>query len=157
MNMPNELNLNPKHPFFVAWMIIAALMVSQAVYIVLCHSLGNEIRYILNSEQRILIRSILYVVTIILFPLTTLLRHILCRLNQTMPGDKPAQQRYLSTVIVSLTLMESVGIFGLLMFIFGDGFNTLYIFSGLACLGFFLQRPKFEEYQAIVEALNQRH
>jgi hypothetical protein len=39
------------------------------------------------------------------------------------------------------------------MFILGDSFNTLYIFSGLAFLGFFLQRPKPEEYQSIVEAL----
>jgi hypothetical protein len=155
--MSNNLNFNPKHPFFMAWVIMAALVVSQAVYIGLCHGLGAEIRHVINPEQRVLVRSILYGVTIMLFPLTTLTRHILCRLNQTMPGDKPAPQRYLSTVMVSLAIMEIVGVFGLVMFVLGDDFNTLYIFSGLACLGFFLQRPKDEEYQAIVAALNHRH
>ena len=64
-----------------------------------------------------------------------------------------AKKRYLVTVIVSMSLIESVGIFGFVMFILGDNFNTLYIFSGLSALGMFLYRPKVDEYARIVEAL----
>jgi hypothetical protein len=74
-----------------------------------------------------------------------------------MPGEKTAAQRYLITVIVSQAMIESVGILGFLMFILGDGFNTLYIFSGLAILGFFLHRPKQTEYESIVEALENQN
>jgi hypothetical protein len=151
-------NLNPatKNNFFIAWVVIAALVISQVIYITLCHYLGNEIRHVINPEQRILLRSIFYVLAIIIFPLTTLIRYILCRLNQTMPGDKSAQQRYLVTVIISLAMIETVGIFGFIMFVLGDDFNTLYIFSSMAILGFFLQRPKQDEYHAIVTALKNR-
>ena len=69
-----------------------------------------------------------------------------------------AKNRYLVTVIVSMSLIESVGIFGFVMFILGDNFNTLYIFSGLSALGLFLYRPKVNEYANIVEALTaQKH
>ena len=94
---------------------------------------------------------------IVTFPLTNLLRHIQLRLNQTMPYSSTAagdiaKTRYLITVIVSMALIESVGVFGFVMFVLGDNFNTLYIFSGLSALGMFLYRPKVDEYARIVEA-----
>jgi len=136
------------------WLLSIALLALLISYNIVCHVWGSEIRINLDESQRILIRSILYAVTIILFPLIKLLRHILLRLNQTMPGNKPARQRYFLTVAITLSLIETVGAFGLLMFILGDGFNTLYIFSALAALGIFLNKPKLNEYLAIREALS---
>jgi len=109
---------------------------------------------VLDEADRVLIRSILYGLAIVLFPFVNLLRYILLRLNQTMPGDKPAKQRYLTTVSVCVGLIEVVGAFGFLMFVLGDDYNTLTIFSLLAVLGLFLQRPKLHEYLAISQALN---
>ena len=94
-----------------------------------------------------------YVIAIVLFPLVNLVRHILLRLNQTMPGDNPAKNRYLMTTVVTLFLIEVVGFFGFVMFILGDEFNTLYIFSVLGALGVFLHRPRLQEYEQIVDAL----
>jgi len=85
-----------------------------------------------------------------------LVRHILLRLNLTMPGNQSASRRYWLTVSVTLTLIEIVGFFGFLMFIFGDGFNTLYIFSLLGGLGLFLNRPKNDEYESICAALHEQ-
>lgn len=136
------------------WLISAAFLALLIAYNIVCHVWGNEIRINLDESQRILIRSVLYGVTIILFPLINLLRHILLRLNQTMPGDKPARQRYLLTVALTLSLIETVGAFGFLMFVLGDDFNTLTIFSLLAALGIFLHKPKLDEYLAISQALN---
>ncbi len=142
-----------KPDFTVAWVIIAFMVLMQGVYILVCHQFSTQIQQALSMEQRIFIRTVFYVIAITAFPLTTLLRYILVRLNQTMPGNKSAAQRYLVTVVVAQAMMESVGILGFIMFVLGDDFNTLYIFSGLAVLGFFLQRPKPEEYDSIVEAL----
>jgi hypothetical protein len=52
-----------------------------------------------------------------------------------------------------MTLMESVGVLGVIMFLLGDGYNTLYILTGLSALGLFLYRPKQAEYARIIEAL----
>jgi hypothetical protein len=123
------------------------------VYNLICHLWGDQIRQPLEESQRILIRSIFYIVAIGLFPLTNLLRHILIRLNQTMPGEKTASQRYLVTIIVTQGMIEVVSVFGLVMFLLGDDFNTLYIFTLLGVLGVYLHKPKLVELQSIIDAL----
>ncbi len=140
--------------FTLVWLIIAVFITMQIIYIVLCHSMANDLQQAMPDQQRIIIRSIFYAIAIITFPLTRLIRHICIRLNQTMPGNKSAYQRYLISVIISQAIMESIGTLGFVMFILGDDFNTLYLFTGLALLGFFLYRPKQEEFATIVQALN---
>ena len=147
-----------KSDLFLPWLIQGVMLASLVVYIIVCITLGDQIQHPLPEAQRVLIRTILYVVAIVTFPMTNLLRHIQLRLNQTMPfssidPEGEAKKRYLVTVIVSMSLIESVGIFGFVMFILGDNFNTLYIFTGLSALGLFLYRPKVHEYTGIVEAL----
>ena len=138
---------------FLPWAIVAIMAAMLVAYIIICHTMGEQIQQPLPEAQRVLMRTVFYAVGIVTFPLTNLIRHIQLRLNQTMPGPKPAKNRYLVTVIVSMALIESIGVFGLVMFIFGDGFNTLYIFTGMSVLGLFLYRPKLDEYTRIIEAL----
>ena len=135
------------------WLVTASMCVLLVAFLVVCLSKGDQLQQHWPEDKRILLRTLFYIYAIIIFPLTNLIRHIQLRLNETMPGDKPAKKRYLLTVIVSMTLIETVGILGLLMFFFGDGYNTLYIFSSLSALGLFLYRPKAEEYARISVAL----
>lgn len=135
------------------WFFASLFLCLLIAYNVICHTIGAEIQINMGEDQRIFIKSILYAVAIILFPLTNLLRHILLRLNQTMPGDNPAKNRYFITTVITLLTIEIVGLFGLAMFILGDSYNTLYIFTTLAILGIFLHRPRIEEYNQIIDAL----
>jgi len=174
----------------MSWVIVGVMLVMLVAYVIVCITFGDQLQQPLPEAQRVLIRTILYVVAIVTFPITNLIRHVQLRLNQTMPlshiapeiddcmdagGTTPgkgevksrreqrsrathgavaeAKKRYLLTVIVSMSLIESIGIFGFVMFILGDNFNTLYIFSGLSALGMFLYRPKVDEYARIVETL----
>ncbi len=144
------------------WIIVGMMSVMLAAYIVICHTLGEQLRQPLPEAQRVLVRTVFYAVAIVTFPLTNLIRHIQLRLNQTMPSSRTARgnaakSRYLATIIVSMSLIEVVGIFGLIMFVLGDGFNTLYIFTGLSALGLFLYRPKADEYLEIIEAIAAQH
>ncbi len=135
------------------WIITGFMLFMVIAYNIICHFAEPTISITLAEEQRILIRSIFYGISIFLFPLANLLRHILLKLNQTMPGDNSAKHRYLTTIIITLSLTCIIGIFGFIMFILGDGFNTLYIFSFLSILGIFLHKPKQKEYRQIIEAL----
>lgn len=145
-----------KSDLILPWMVVGMMVAMLVAYVVVCHLFGEQLQQPLPQSQRVLIRTILYALAIVTFPLTNLIRHIQLRLNQTMPGDKLSKSRYLLTVTVSMVLVESVGIFGLVMFILGDDFNTLYIFTGLSALGMFLYRPKPDEYHDIIEARNAR-
>jgi hypothetical protein len=147
-----------KSDLILPWIIVGMMLVMLAAYIAICHLLETQLQHPLPESQRITVRTVLYAVAIATFPLTNLIRHVQLRLNQTMPLSQSnpinvAKSRYLVTVIVSMSLIEVVGIFGLVMFILGDDFNTLYIFTGLSALGLFLYRPKTAEYSEIIEAL----
>ncbi len=161
--MVNPVDRNHRNAdLILGWLFVGLMLLMLATYIIICHTFGEQIQQVMPEAQRLQLRTLLYAVAIIIFPLTNLTRHVQMRLNQTMPcteADYPrvAKSRYLTTVIVSLSLIEMVGIFGLIMFIVGDGFNTLYIFSGLSTLGLFLYRPKIEEYIGIIEALAAQH
>lgn len=132
------------------------MLMTLMVYLSICHQFGHELQAPLPEARRTVIRTVFYALAIIAFPITNVVRHIQLRLNQTMPGNKPAKSRYLLTVIVSMLLVEGVGLLGFVMFMLGDGFNTLYIFTGLSALGLYLYRPKQDEYGQIVEALANR-
>jgi len=147
-----------KSDLILPWLIQGFMLATLATFLILCVAYGDQIQEPIPEAQRVLIRTLLYVVAIVTFPMTNLIRHIQLRLNQTMPysRDTPrleAKKRYLVTIIVSMSLIESVGVFGFVMFILGDSFNTLYIFSGLSALGMFLYRPKMDEYARIVDTL----
>lgn len=132
------------------------MLVTLVIYLCICYWFGHELQEPLPEERRVFIRSVFYAIAIIAFPITNLIRHIQLRLNQTMPDNKSAKSRYLLTVIVSMMLVEGIGVLGFVMFMLGDDFNTLYIFLGLSALGLYLYRPKIEEYQQIVEALTEK-
>lgn len=151
-----------KSDLIPSWLIQGFMLASLAAYIIVCMAYDGQIQQPLPEAQRVLIRTILYVVAIATFPMTNLIRHIQLRLNQTMPLSQAAprieaKRRYLVTNIVSMSLIESVGIFGFVMFILGDNFNTLYIFSGLSALGLILYRPKVDEYARIVTSLTSKN
>lgn len=150
-----------KSDLILHWAIVGLMLVMLTAYVIVCHIMGEQLQQPMPEAQRVLIRTVFYAVAIMTFPLTNLIRHIQLRLNQTMPtyhatdgAIATAKSRYLVTVIVSMALVEVVGIFGLVMFVFGDGFNTLYIFTGLSALGLFLYRPKVDEYSEIIDAIS---
>ena len=145
-----------KNPLIPHWIAVAMMLLLLAGYVISCLTIAKEPSFVIPEAERIWMRTLCYVLAILLFPLTNLVRHIQVRLNQTMPGDKPAGQRYLLTVVVSMLLIHSVGLMGVAMFLVGDDVNTLYILVGMAALGAFLYRPKWDEYANIVEALDHK-
>jgi|CXWL01.1.fsa_nt_gi hypothetical protein len=143
----------PKSDLVLPWLVTGMMFLMLMVYIVISQVMGDQLQQHWPEEQRILIRSVLYGCAIVTFPITNLIRHIQLRLNETMPGEKTAKMRYFLTTTVSMALIESVGVLGFVMFLLGDGYNTLYIFTGLSTLGMFLYRPKADEYARIYTAL----
>ena len=153
--------LNLKSDLVWSWAVFGFTAFSLLIYLGICLAFGSEIQQPLDENLRVTIRTALYIAAIFTFPMINLLRHVQLRLSQTMPL-KPTEQdikataklRYLLTNSVSAALLESMGIYGLVMYILGDPINTLYILTGLAALGVYLYRPKQDEYQHIVDALS---
>lgn len=149
-NSPIQANLWPH------WLVCAAMLLLIAIYNLLCHLYPATMRAEIDPSLRETVRTVLYGLAIVTFPLTNLCRHIFLRLNQTMPGDTSPGRRYLVTVTVCQAMMAGVTVFGPLMFALGDDYNTLYIYSVLGVLGAVLHRPKSAEYWSIVDAMKAR-
>jgi hypothetical protein len=158
--MPNPTNpslKSEKSDLTPHWIVVALTLILLSAYIIFCKNMIADLPIPLPESERVSIRTICYGIGIILFPITNLIRHIQLRLNQTMPGTKPAHSRYLLTILVSMFLIQCVGFLGVFMFRLGDDFNTVTILVGMAVLGVFLYRPKHNEYISIVEALSEQH
>ena len=142
--------------------IIQGLMIAFLIaLVIICLWFGEQLQSPIAETQRLFIRSVLYLLAIVAFPMTNLIRHIQLRLNETMPFTETsarliAKKRYRWTSLVSLCLIGIIEIFGFTLFILGDGYNTLYIFSGLSALGMILYRPKLSEYIRIIDKLESK-
>lgn len=152
-NLEQDLKLHKLIFFMMAAMLI--------IYLSICLIMGKALQQPLDETTRVQIRTAFYIIAILLFPLTNLIRHIQLRLNQTMPLTLTnyrieAKKRYLLTVIVSASLIESLGVLGFILFMLGDNSNNLFILTGLSAMGLFLYRPKLEEYATIVELLSHK-
>ncbi len=138
----------------LAGIIRAIGLMSLLAMVAVCHIYAQQIQLGFDEQDRVWIRSVLYVVAITTFPIMKFVRHVLLRLNRTMSGDMSAKFRYLITIVVSMLVAESIGLYGFIMYILGDSFNTLYIFIVLSALAMFLYRPQIDEYRLVVESQN---
>lgn len=138
----------------LAGVIRAMALLSLIALVVTCHFYKDKIQINIDQQQREIIRTVLYVVAITTFPLMKFMRHVLLRLSLKASGNSTAKSRYLLTIIVSMAVAESIGMYGFIMYVLGDSFNTLYIFVGLSALAMYLYKPKVDEYQALIESID---
>ncbi|MDD5228487.1 MAG: hypothetical protein PHD53_06765 [Methylococcales bacterium] len=148
-----------KSPIFLPWFITSFVVAMLSLSIAFAHFYHWQ--NLLAEDARLFWRTLFYILSILILPLTNLLRHVFIRLNQTMPLLKNAnlervvKMRYTLTVGVSMLMMLVIGCFGATIFYVGDGFRTLYILTWIAGLGVFLYRPKFNEYQQILDSFRE--
>ena len=67
-------------------------------------------------------------------------------------NQPPFVGHYAAVVIISLALSESIGIYGLVLFLLGGGFKTLYTFIAVSALAMVFYRPKREEMEKLAMA-----
>ena len=138
---------------FIPWLIWSALVIALITITLMAHFNGDQYRLNPPNNSLVFLRTVFYGLAIITFPITNFIRHIMVRLNHTMPGDKTAKSRYQFTTLISMLAADSIGFYGIALYLWGDPINTLYIFSLLSGLAFFLYRPKQDEFHSIQEAL----
>ena len=147
------------------WIIWAAMVGSLLMYVFICHQFGEDIRRTASHDLPLdLIRNILSVVALVTLFLAHFIRKRMLagQLGSSGAGlfrSGPASNQpsllvhYTAAVIVSLALSESIGIFGLVLFVLGDSFRTLHIFIGISALAMYFYRPKREELATMAIAM----
>jgi len=143
--------------------IWGAMLASLFIYVFISHVAGDQIRQTQKPEFPIaLMRNILFCVAAAELLLAYYLRKRMLRVHPETPAadiplktEQPkALAKYTTAVIVSLALSECIGIYGLMLFLLGDEYQTLYIFIGVAAIAMYYFRPKKDELIELAVAMH---
>lgn len=149
----------------ILWIIWAAIMGSLLIYVFICYQFGEEMRGIVSQDFPIpLPRNILYGITIVTLFFTHFLKKLMLAgasgdsMPRSVESDKHSRSpesiaKYTAALVVSFALSESIGIYGLTLYLLGDGFQTLYTFVGISALAIYFHRPKREELETLAVAM----
>ena len=136
--------------------IWSAMLGSLAVYLFICLQFEDALRQPLREDFPLgIFKNALCVVTAIEILAIAFVRKLMLKAAsqgsaENKHPDADPLARYTVIVVLSLAIADSIGIYGLILFILGAGFQTLYIFIFLAALMMFWHRPKTAEYEALV-------
>ncbi len=146
------------------WIMWAGMFGSLFIYIFICHQLGVGKMSPMGSDFPIkTVKNALYLVVMAELAVSYLLRKHLLKAQSPQSrlrhlqmtshrATHPAVALYTTAVILSLAIAESIGIYGLLLFLLGEDFRTLYMFIAVSALALFYYRPKREELEDLVNA-----
>jgi hypothetical protein len=145
----------------IMWILWGSMVGSLVIYIIICIMIGDQIRRPINPEfPLVLLRNIFFGIGITALIAARFIRKSILRVTPGDPGSVSTPQtsprdlskiygKYTTAMIISLALCESVGIYGFILFIMGDGFQTLYAFMIISAAGMFYYRPKREEIETL--------
>jgi len=119
---------------------------------------GGDFRSEVSDVPLDLIKNILFGASIVLLFLAYFIRRRIVsvelggainRPSGPSSTHNPAQflPKYTAAILVSSALSETVGIFGLVLFLLGDSFQNLYLFIGISAIALIYFRPKKEEIE----------
>ena len=149
------------------WFIWTAMLSTLLIYIALCHLLGEGFKASSGPELPIgLLRKIFFGLAAAVLITSYYLRRSNLKGQLSASGatiakrsfalnQPPFVSLYTAIVIVSLALSESIGIYGLVLFLLGDSFQTLYTFIGVSALAMVFYLPKREELEKVATAYKQ--
>jgi hypothetical protein len=150
------------------WVIWAAMLGSLFIYIVVCHILGEGFGGVEGSDLPIgLLKKILAGMGVVVVLLAYFMRQSMLSVRTEVLQPKPVERtagwntipfvaKYVAVVIVSLAMSESIGIYGFVLFLLGDSFQTLYTFIAVSALAMVFYRPKREELERLAMVYKKR-
>ena len=145
----------------IVWYALAG---SVPIYIVACHMLKGQISGVDELKPYLnMIRTMLMVLAAFTLFITPIIRKLIIKSARDKrvygPGAKAephvrdAIAKYMTGLIVSLALIESVAIYGFVLFMMGDDYGTLYGFAIAALIFMGAYFPKLSDLEKIAMEL----
>jgi hypothetical protein len=150
------------------WVIWAAMLGSLLLYIFICHQPGVGFKSAEGFDVPLgLLRSILFGMSAVALFIAYFMKRFVLSARSGLSKSKPVEHmvrwnapplfaKYATAVIISLALSESIGIYGFVLFLLGDSFQTLYTFMVVSALAMLFYRPKREELVKLAMAYSKR-
>ncbi len=140
--------------FLTIWIIWASMFGSLAIYVLICLMLGDKIKSGVSPDVPVqLIKNILAVVSAAEIVIAYVIRRLMLTARKS-PGTSQVAGRYSAAVLISLAISESIGIYGFILFLLGEGFPMPYIFIAISATAMIFYRPKTDEFEQFSSYLN---
>ena len=131
-------------------MIWFAMLASLAIYLFVGLQVAPTVRISMDPNTLSVLKTILYVVAFVTLFATRYIRKLILSRNgqYTQPAQTsrhPVLQKYSTAMIVALAMSESIGIYGLVLFLLGKNTMDLYLPLLISAAAMLTYRPRREE------------
>ncbi|OPY72250.1 MAG: hypothetical protein A4E63_01284 [Syntrophorhabdus sp. PtaU1.Bin050] len=129
----------------VIWL---AMLMSLVIYLFVGLYVGANVQSSINEDSLDILRVIFYMLSFAILMATRVVRRLILkgkRYYQAATLQTSSLQRYLTAMIVALTMSETMGIFGLVLFLLGKNSIDLYLLVGVSAAAMIMYRPRKEE------------
>jgi hypothetical protein len=130
--------------------IWSAILVSLGIYLVVGRMVAPNMPPAMGDEALGTLRIALYTLSIATLVASRYVKKLILARGSRSAGaiqasPSPVMPRYTSAVIASLAMCESVGIYGLVLFLLGKDITDFYILLGVSAAAIAYYRPRKEE------------
>lgn len=125
----------------VLWL---ALLGSLGAYLIVGRFVAPGLDLRLNADTFRVLRTVLYALSLVVLIAAGYVRRRMLAAKAPSAGSSTTQE-YSGAVITSLAMSESVGIYGLLLFLLGKDATDLYLLLAISAAAMFYFRPRKEE------------
>ena len=135
---------------FTLKVIWSAMLMSLVVYLFVGLQIAANVQSSMTDETFGVLKTFLYIIALAALIVTRYVRKlILSGKGQNRPriqaARHPALQMYTTATILALAMSESIGIFGLVLFLLGKNPMDLYLLILVSAAAMFMYRPSKEE------------
>ncbi len=123
---------------------------SLAIYLFVGLQIGTNIQASMDRSTFTVLKTVLYLFTFVIIAITRHIRKFILsgkgQYGQATQNFQPLTlQKYITTLIVAWALLESIGIFGLVLFLLGKNPMDLYLLILISAAAMLWYRPKKDE------------
>ena len=147
-------------PLKIIW---AAILISLFIYLIIGLYIEGNLH--VTTEKNVIdkLRNVLFAVSFITLIATRFIRKLILYgkgrgnvidAGQALYQSGQALSKYTAAMIVSLAMTESIGTYGLVLFILGKNQMDLYLFILVSAATMLLYRPKRDEIVSLTQELN---
>jgi len=123
---------------------------SLAIYLFIGLQITTNLQTSMNESTFAILKKVLYIFTFVVLVITKYIRkYMLSEKGQhgqaTQSFQHPALQKYATAMIVAWALSESIGVFGLVLFLLGKNPTDLYLLILISAVAMLIYRPRKDE------------
>ncbi len=151
----NEERKKLKKNMIGVWLVWSLMVLFLIAYVAICHMLIIYAKYESTVSPELpfdSLRNILIAISLFEIILVYILRKFLLKPRKKSPINGKSSTptgKYLTVILISCALADSIGIYGLVLFLVRPNFPMLYAFTAVAAIVMIAFRPKFEEFERL--------